>query len=171
MSTTQTAETTTPKEVQRLENIVAKGKNGEREIAISIQEYLQDNPEIYEAVGNLTSEVKEQIINHTVYDDYSKMALSHHVEALKVKLVGDQPLDVLESLLVDEVIIAYMLLRASDLMMVRHQHHLTGTDARKNSQYSTRFTRACGSLAKYRKMSPSIHINLKSEKQIVNIDR
>jgi hypothetical protein len=97
------------------------------------------------------------------------MALSHHVEALKTKLVGNHPIDPLESLLIDEVVISYMLLRQSDLMMVRHQHHLTATDTRKNSQHSARFTRACTALAKYRKLDLSIHINLKAEQQIVNM--
>lgn len=84
----------------------------------------------------------------------------HHTNALKAKLVGTDNLDPLESLLVDEVVIAYMLLRASDLLMIRHQHHLTTTDTRKNSQYSARFTRACTALARYRKMGPTIQINV-----------
>jgi hypothetical protein len=97
------------------------------------------------------------------------MALSHHVEALKTKLIGNHPIDPLEGLLIDEVVISYMLLRASDLMTIRHQHHLTATDARKNAQFNTRFTRACTALARYRKMDLSIHINLRAEQQVVNM--
>lgn len=169
MITQQMTTENKPKDIKKLEHLVERGKNGEKEIAASIQEYLQENPEIFDAVGNLTSEVKEQIIQHTTYDNYSRMVLSHHVEALKTKLIGNNPIDPLESLLIDEVVIAYMLLRASDLMMARHQHHLTATDTRKNSQYSSRFTRACTALARYRKMDLSIHINLKAEQQIVNM--
>ncbi len=120
----------TSKELQKLERLVARGKNGEHKIAGCIQQYLVANPELYEVVGNVSSEVKEQIITHIAQDQYSRVALTHHVEALKAKLCGDSLLDPLESLLVDEVVISYMLLRASDLVMIRHQNHLTATDTK-----------------------------------------
>jgi hypothetical protein len=155
-----TETTTTPKALQKLEQLVERGKQGKQDAAAKIERYLVEHPELYEAVGNLTAEVKEQLITHIAQEPYARIALTHHISALKTKISGEQPFDAVEGLLIDEVIISYLLLRASDLFLIKHRAYATSTDMRRNAQYSARFTRACTALARYRKMGLTIQINV-----------
>ena len=154
-----TETTTIPKALQKLEQLVERGKQGEQDAAAKIEHYLVAHPELYEAVDNLTSEVKDQLINHIAQEPYARVALTHHISALKTR-IGEQSTDAVEGLLIDEVIISYLLLRASDLFLIKHRAYATSTDMRRNAQYSARFTRACTALARDRKMGLTIQINV-----------
>ena len=129
----------------------------------ALQEYMDHHPQIAEMTLGMTDEVKNKLIFYMSSADQSKQsAIQEELEELRRQLdiLSEKP-TILHTLLAEEVLISYLMLRCSDVMYSRHHAHVSTLGLRKMDMAQIRFLRALKTLANIHQRLPQIvNVNL-----------
>jgi len=135
----------------------------------AVQQYLDTHPALPRHTSNLTHEIQAKILFHLANGDTAQEAqIREEVEVIRSQIDAlHEPGNMLFSLLGEEIVLSYLMLRQCDTSAAR-QYGQTSTQAlRRADAAHVRFMRAIRTLASIQKLTPFINVNLGNQ-QIVH---
>jgi hypothetical protein len=127
-----------------------------------VQRYLDTHPALPQYTRNLTHEMQAKILFHLANGDKTHEAqIREEVNVIRAQIDAlNEPGNVLFSLLGEEIVLSYLMLRQCDVSAAR-QYGQTSTQALRRADAShVRLMRAIRTLASIQKLSPFINVNL-----------
>ena len=101
--------------IDRLRVLVTEAKKGDADVVPEIRKILDQHPKIWRNLGDLSSCVELQWLDLVVGDDVSlHESLSRRVHELRKEILGEDGGTVLERLLAERIVIAWLQVRFFD---------------------------------------------------------
>jgi len=132
-----------------------------------VQRYLDTHPALPQYTRNLTNEIKEKIIFYLANGDKAQEAqIRGEVDVLRSQIDAlHEPGNILFSLLGEEIVLSYLMLRQCDISAARN-YGQTSTQALKRAEStSVRLMRSIRTLASIQRL-PFINVNIGGTQQI-----
>lgn len=99
-----------------LNELVVRANAGDRSALVELRSFLDDHPEVHEAVGNLTRRAEAAWLDLLAADNaLVRESVQRELTRLKADLTGEHPAT-LEKLLTDEIAICYLAQRHAQLL-------------------------------------------------------
>src|SRR5215467_7094392 len=134
-----------------------------------VQRYLDTHPALPQYTRNLTHEIQDKIIFHLANGDKAQEAqIRGEVNVIRAQIDAlHEPGNMLFSLLGEEIVLSYLMLRQCDISSARTYGQTSTQQLRRADSASVRFMRSLRTLASIQKLTPFINLNLGTQ-QIVN---
>ena len=132
-----------------------------------VQRYLDTHPALPQYTRNLTNEIQEKILFHIANGDKAEEAqIRGEVDVIRAQIDAlHEPGNVLFSLLGEEIVLSYLMLRQCDISAARN-YGQTSTQALKRAEStSVRLMRSIRTLASIQRL-PFINVNIGGTQQI-----
>jgi hypothetical protein len=132
-----------------------------------VQRYLDTHPALPQYTRNLTNEIKEKIIFHLANGDKAQEAqIRGEVEALQAHIAAaHEPGHILYSLLGEELVLGYLMLRQCDISAARQYGQTSAQALRRADTAHVRLMRTIRTLASIQRL-PFINVNIGGTQQI-----
>ena len=132
----------------------------------ALQNYLDQHPQLADLTLQMTAEIKQKLLFYVGNaDKEAQEKLQEELAELGRQLahLSEKP-NILHSLLCEEVLTSYLMLRCADTAYARHQGSLTTMALRRADSAQIRFLRALKTLAQIHQRLPQIvNVNLGSQ--------
>jgi len=133
-----------------------------------VQRYLDTHPELPQYTRNLTHEIQDKMLFHLANGDTTQEArlrgevdgIRSHIDALHA------PSNILFSLLGEEIVLSYLMLRQCDISAARNYGQTSGQHVRRADSVHVRLMRSIRTLASIQKLTPFINVNIGGNQQI-----
>jgi hypothetical protein len=129
----------------------------------ALKSYVDQHPQLADLTLQMTAEIKQKLLFYVGNaDKEAQEKLQEELTELGRQLanLSEKP-NVLHSLLCEEVLTSYLMLRCADVMYTRHHGSLTTMALRRADSSQIRFLRALKSLANIHQRLPQIvNVNL-----------
>ena len=134
-----------------------------------VQRYLDTHPALPQYTRNLTHEIQDKILFHLANGDTAQEAqIREEVNVIRAQIDAlHEPGNVLFSLLGEEIVLSYLMLRQCDISSARTFGQTSTQALRRADSASVRLMRSIRTMASIQKLTPFINLNLGTQ-QIVN---
>ena len=136
----------------------------------AVQGYLDTHPALSQYTRNLTHEIQDKILFHLANGDKAQEdQIRGEVDVLRSQIDAlHEPGNMLFSLLGEEIVLSYLMLRQCDVSAAR-QYGQTSTQAlRRADTAHVRFMRSLRTLASIQKLTPFINLNWGTQQIVHN---
>ena len=133
-----------------------------------VQRYLDTHPALPQYTRNLTHEIQDKILFHLANGDTAQEAqIREEVNVIRSQIdTLHEPGNILFSLLGEEIVLSYLMLRQCDASAARQYGQTSVQALRRSDTAHVRFMRTIRTLASIQKITPFVNVNL--GQQIVN---
>ena len=127
-----------------------------------VQRYIDTHLELPHYTRNLTHEIQDKILFHLSNGDKAEEAqIREEVNVIRAQIDAlHEPGNVLFSLLGEEVVLSYLMLRQCDISAARNYGQTSTQHLRRADTASVRLMRSIRTLASIQKLTPFINVNL-----------
>ena len=134
-----------------------------------VQQYITTHPELPQYTRNLTHEIQEKILFHLANGDRAQEAqIREEVNVIRSQIDAlHEPGNMLFSLLGEEIVLSYLMLRQCDISSARNYGQTSSQQLRRADTAHVRLMRTIRTLVSIQKLSPPI-INVNLGQQIVH---
>jgi len=134
-----------------------------------VQRYLDTHPALPQYTRNLTHEIQDKILFHLANGDTAQEAqIREEVNGIRAQIDAlNEPGNILFSLLGEEIVLSYLMLRQCDISSARTFGQTSTQALRRADSASVRLMRSIRTMASIQKLTPFINLNLGTQ-QIVN---
>jgi hypothetical protein len=134
-----------------------------------VQRYLDTHPALPQYTRNLTHEIQDKILFHLANGDTAQEAqIRGEVDVIRAQIDAlHEPGNVLFSLLGEEIVLSYLMLRQCDMSAARNYGQTSSQHLRRADTASVRLMRSIRTLASIQKLTPFINLNWGTQ-QIIN---
>ena len=135
-----------------------------------VQRYLDTHPALPDYTRNLTHEIQDKILFHIANGDKAQEAqIREEVNVIRAQIDAlHEPGNVLFSLLGEEIVLSYLMLRQCDISAARNYGQTSAQALRRADTAHVRFMRSLRTLASIQKLTPFINLNWGTQQIIHN---
>jgi len=133
-----------------------------------VQRYLDTHPELPQYTRNLTHEIQDKMLFHLANGDTTQEArLRGEVDGIRAQIDAlHAPGNMLFSLLGEEIVLSYLMLRQCDISASRNYGQTSTQHVRRADSVHVRLMRSIRTLASIQKLTPFINVNIGGNQQI-----
>ena len=133
-----------------------------------VQRYLDTHPELPQYTRNLTHEIQDKMLFHLANGDSAQEArLRGEVNVIRAQIDAlHAPGNMLFSLLGEEIVLSYLMLRQCDISAARNYGQTSGQHVRRADSVHVRLMRSIRTLASIQRLVPFINVNIGGNQQI-----
>ena len=134
----------------------------------AVQGYLDSHPELPQYTRNLTNEIQAKILFHLANGDKAQEAqIREEVNVIRAQIDAlHEPGNILFSLLGEEIVLSYLMLRQCDVSSSRSYGQTSAQALRRVDVAHVRLMRTIRTLASIQRLSPLINVNIGGTQQI-----
>ena len=165
----------TDEDRKNLDKILDRAQKGDKKVLPALREAMNEDPEMYRRIGDLSRQVEHSVINSISGDDLiTQETIPRHLSDMRRELAGDNP-SPMESLLVERIVACWLQLQYYEVLYAQNFRQLSlrqsESQQKRIDQAHRRYLSAIRTLAQVRKLvKPSVaQINI-AEKQINTVD-
>ena len=135
-----------------------------------VQRYLDTHPALPQYTRNLTHEIQDKILFHLANGDTAQEAqIREEVNGIRAQIDAlNEPGNILFSLLGEEIVLSYLMLRQCDISSARTFGQTSTQALRRADSASVRLMRSLRTLASIQKLTPFINLNWGTQQIIHN---
>ena len=133
-----------------------------------VQRYLDTHPELPQYTRNLTHEIQDKMLFHLANGDSAQEArLRGEVDGIRAQIDAlHAPGNILFSLLGEEIVLSYLMLRQCDISAARNYGQTSGQQVRRADTAHVRLMRTIRTLASIQRLPPFLNVNIGGTQQI-----
>ena len=134
----------------------------------AVQTYVDTHPELPQYTRNLTHEIQDKMLFHLANGDTTQEArLRGEVDDIRAQIDAlHAPGNMLFSLLGEEIVLSYLMLRQCDISAARNYGQTSGQHVRRAESVHVRLMRSIRTLASIQRLVPFINVNIGGNQQI-----
>ena len=142
----------------------------QRQKTAEVQRYLDTHPALPQYTRNLTHEIQDKILFHLANGDKAQEAqIREEVNVIRAQIDAlHEPGNMLFSLLGEEIVLSYLMLRQCDVSSSRNYGQTSTQHLRRSDAASVRLMRSIRTLASIQKLTPFINLNLGTQQIVHN---
>jgi hypothetical protein len=156
-------------ELAHLSSLVQKAEEKRNSQNITaLKRYVTNTPELSVQTFHLTNEIKERLIFYIASGDKEKEDnIRQELEVLRAQLdTMNEQSNILFSLLAEEIILSFLMMRQCDATYARHYANLSTQALRRAEVSHVRLMRTLRTLASIQRLVPVINVNIGGTQQI-----
>jgi hypothetical protein len=134
----------------------------------ALKQHVTNNPALLVKTFHLTNEIKERLIYYMASGDKEKEDnIRQELEVLRAQLdTMNEQGNLLFSLLTEEIILSFLMMRQCDATYARHHANLSTQALRRAEASHVRLMRTLRTLASIQRLVPVINVNIGGTQQI-----